>query len=143
MSIRTIYVGMALTDAPEEFRTSFHDELKRQLRTLPDVEVLDFFWTSNGPTAGDDVEVYDLDHQHASGADLFVAMLDYPSLGLGMELMIRHYESPEAKSLFFAGIDRKVSRMVTGYLKRFNQPLYRYSAIEDIVGMVRETLTES
>lgn len=126
-----IYVGMALSDAPEEFRTDFHDDLKGRLREIAGIEVLDFFWTSNGPTAGDDVEVYELDEAHAQNADLFVAILDHPSTGLGMEIIIRH--STGKPTLFLAKQGTKVSRMPIGYLKKFKIPRYRYASVDDII----------
>ena len=44
----TIYVGMALTDAPEEFRDKFQNELKEMLRALVGVTVLDFIGLEGG-----------------------------------------------------------------------------------------------
>jgi hypothetical protein len=130
----TIYVGMALSDAPEEFRTDFQQELKAGLRKLAGVEVLDFFWTSHGPDVGDDVDVYELDEKYAQNADLFVAIFDHPSTGLGMEVMIRH---PTGKpSLFFARKGKKVTRMVTGYLRKFAKSLHRYEHVSTIVEIV-------
>lgn len=127
----TIYVGMGLTNAPDEFRKNFHDDLKARLREIEDIEILDFFWTSNSPTAGDDVEVYELDESHAQSADLFVAILDYPSTGLGMEIMIRH--TTGKPTLFLAKQGMKVSRMPIGYLKKFDIPRYSYASVDDII----------
>ncbi len=130
----TIYVGMALTDAPEEFRTIFHDELKSKLREIPGVKVLDFFWVSNGPIAGDDIEVYNLDESHSQNADLFVAVLDHPSIGLGMEIMIRHFAKKPA--LLLAKEGKRISRMPLGYIKKFGIPRARYESVNDIVSKV-------
>lgn len=135
----SIYVGMALTDAPEEFRTVFHDELKSKLREIPNVEVLDFYWISNSPTGGDDIEVYNLDEQHSQNADLLVAIVDHPSIGLGMEIMLRH--ATGKPSLFFANKDKRVTRMLTGYLKKNQMNLHRYDNVDEILRVVKDFIS--
>lgn len=135
---KTVYVGMALTQAPIEFRTIFHDALKKSLREITDVEILDFFWVSNGITAGEDIEVFELDEQHSQNADLFLAITDHPSIGLGMEIMIR--SATGKASLFCAHGDSRITRMLLGYLKKTNQEMFRYESVEDVVVKVKQCL---
>lgn len=42
-AVSKVYVGMALTHAPADYRDVFQVELKEKLRRIPSVEVLDFF----------------------------------------------------------------------------------------------------
>jgi len=129
----TIYVGMALTAAPVEFRDTFQYELKAKLRQLPDVEVLDFSWTKHGPEANSNISVYQLDKEHAETADLCVFILDYPSLGLGMEMMMR--DRVQKPSLFFVRKEpmNRTSRMILGYLEQTEQPLHFYESTDEII----------
>jgi hypothetical protein len=114
--MKTIYVGMALSGAPEEFRTDFQEALKGNLRTLPNVAVLDFSWTAHGPEANSDISVYELDKKNTEEADLCVFIINYASLGLGMEMMIRYQTGNP--SLFFVNKTppMRTSRMVLGYI---------------------------
>lgn len=128
----TIYVGMALTDAPEEFRTDFQQELKRQLRNIDKVRVLDFVGLENGSNT--DVSRYD--KKCTQEADLCVFILTYPSTGLGKEIAYR--EAVDKPALYFAAAGSRVTRMVLGELEDRACPLYRYPSIgyiAEIVGM--------
>lgn len=82
----SLYVGQALTDAPDSFRIDFQNELKQELRKLPGVEVLDFVGLENGTA----LDVYLHDQKCTQTATLCVFIVDYASIGLGMEIMIRH-----------------------------------------------------
>ncbi len=93
------YVGMALSGAPVSFSEIFQSELKAGLRLIPDVEVLDFSWTTHGPEANSDESVYQLDKSHAESADVCIFILDHPSLGLGMEIMLRYTTGKPSLSL--------------------------------------------
>lgn len=138
-----IYVGMALSGAPAEFREVFQYELKTALRALPETEVLDFFWTTHGPEAGDDTAVFLQDKSHTESADLCIFILDYPSLGLGMEMMIRSQVGKP--SLFFvtANPQNRISRMVLGYIKHTNQTVSTYTTVADIVSEVKQYVSEN
>jgi hypothetical protein len=138
--MKTIYVGMALTAAPVEFRDTFQHELKAKLRLLPDVEVLDFSWTKYGPDANSNISVYQLDKENAEKADLCVFILDYPSLGLGMEIMIR--DRVKKPSLFFVHKEpiNRTSRMILGYIEETEQSLCFYQSTDEIVSEVREAI---
>lgn len=141
--MKTIYVGMALSGAPEEFRETFQHELKAQLRRLPDVTILDFFWTTQGREVGYDADVYRYDKEQAESADLCVFVLDYPSTGLGMELMIR--QATGKPSLFFVHTEprQRVSRMVLGYIESTEQTLHTYTQPADIVAVVEQYIEPS
>lgn len=136
IKIITIYVGQALTDAPDEFRIVFQSDLKRALRELTDVEVRDFVGLANGTA----LEVYVHDRSCAVTVDLCVFVVDYASIGLGMEVMIRHYEG--GKALYFAKTGRKVTRMLMGFLEQNSCPLHRYDEVADIVNVIKQYLEE-
>lgn len=70
--MKTIYVGMALSGASEDFCGVFQHELKSTLRNLQDVSVLDFSWTAHGPEANSDISVYELDKKNTEEADLCI-----------------------------------------------------------------------
>lgn len=127
-----IYVGLALTGAPPEFRDTFQHELKSELRRLLEVEVLDFVGLENGTA----LDVYLHDRKCAQSADLCLFVVDHASIGLGMEIMIRHHSGRQM--LFFAHFDSVVTRMLTGYLEHVGKILQRYQSVADIISSVRE-----
>jgi hypothetical protein len=131
---------MALTHAPAEFRDVFQVALKTKLRLLPNVDVLDFFWVTRGELAGTDIEVYEWDKEQAEQADLFVAILDHPSIGLGIEIMIR--EQSGKPTLYFAETDTRVSRMIHGLIEQTKNQLHRYETVDDIVEVVARKLQD-
>ncbi len=137
----SIYVGMALTTAPPEFRDIFQKELKEKLRLLPGVTVLDFYWVAHSELGGADVEVYEWDKTQTEQADLFVAIMDYPSIGLGQEIMIRH--NTKKPALYFAHTETKISRMFLGFLEAEGSSLLRYQTADDIVEAVRQNIGQS
>lgn len=130
LSTFTVYVGMALTDAPEEFRVDFQNELKDNLRALEGVIVLDFVGLENGSNT----DVSRHDKKCTQEADLCVFILDHASTGLGKEIVYR--EMTGKPDLYFARQGQKVTRMVLGELEDTNKPLYRYASAQDIVEVV-------
>lgn len=78
--IKSLYVGCSLAVAPNEFKDSIvalKDTLREQL------DVLEF----KGQVAGTNADVYRWDIEHCvANCDMFVAVCDYPSIGLGWEL---------------------------------------------------------
>src|SRR5882724_9174860 len=75
-----IYIGCSLTHAPEAFRVAV-ESLKQELRQQ--FEVFDFL----GLVAGTAEDVYRWDiNKCVAEADVFVAICDYTSLGLGYEI---------------------------------------------------------
>ena len=135
--MKTIYVGMALTDAPKEFRIRFQDELKTQLRALPDIEVLDFV----GLSGSTEEEVYTYDRSCTEDCDLMVAICDYASLGLGMELVFRHMSGKPL--MLFAHDEERVSRMVTGFAKHEGHPYHTFQSVSDVIEAVKVQLEKS
>ena len=126
----TIYVGMALTEAPPEFRDDFQTELKSQLRALPDVRVLDFIGLENGTA----LDVYKHDKMCTETADLCVFVVDHTSTGLGMEIMLR--AETQKTCLFFARKEQRITRMLLGFLSSKSWPLHRYSVAREISEVV-------
>jgi len=74
-----LYVGCALTEAPEDFRNNV-EILKEALDT--DWQVLKFL----GLVGGTNADVYTQDLGNVRECDAFLAITDYPSTGLGIEL---------------------------------------------------------
>lgn len=76
----SLYVGCSLANAPDDFKNSVV-ALKDKLREK--YKVLEF----KGQVAGTNEDVYRWDiEQCVATCDMFVAVCDYPSIGLGWEL---------------------------------------------------------
>lgn len=75
-----LYIGCSLTQAPKEFIQQVED-LKNSLREH--YEVYDFVGLTNG--TNEDVYKWDIERCVAT-CDIFLAICDYPSIGLGWEL---------------------------------------------------------
>ncbi len=132
--MKTIYVGIALTNAPESFRTTFYDELKEGLEALNGVKVLEFI----GLKEGQPRDVHEYDRECLEGADLMIGICDHPSTGLGMEIVYRH--NTRKPLLLFAHKDATVTRMVVGFSQKEHIPCIKYKAVSDIVSCVKSEL---
>lgn len=133
----TIYVGMALNSAPEEFTGAFQNELKGALRAVDGTEVLDFYWkaiTSN-PADDEDLLVYKWDRERTQSADLCVFIADHASTGMGQEVEIRGHANRKP-ALGFVKRGVKVSKMFIGGFKFYEYPVYTYDTVQDIVTAV-------
>lgn len=83
--------------------------LRKSLNRLPGVEVLEFNWISGkGPDLSKNTFVCDMGNVHQ--ADLMVGVLDYPSTGLGMEILERCKIS--RPMLLFHSVGTRVSQIV-------------------------------
>ncbi|MFM2423963.1 MAG: hypothetical protein RLZZ70_352 [Candidatus Parcubacteria bacterium] len=131
-----VYVGMALTDAPPEFREVFQAQVKGGLKALGDVVILDFVGLEKG-TATD---VYRYDRSCTEEADLCCFIVDHASTGLGMEIMLR--EQCGKPALFFAASGKKVTRMLTGFLDVGGRQLLRYESAGDVISAVSAWIFE-
>ena len=128
-----LYVGCSLTHASEEFRQQV-EGIKNILRG--EHEVADFV----GLTAGSARDVYEWDiHKCVEGCDAFIAICDFPSIGLGYELGVA-VEKLHVPTLALAYEDVKVTRMVLG----IEQPHYhfaRYRSFEELPAMIEAFLS--
>ncbi len=83
-----VYVGCALTHAPQEYKDMIAD-FKDWLRNHNWIEVLDFVGALEGKPQADDApaHIYKHDiHNCVMRAHVVVGEISYPSLGLGWEL---------------------------------------------------------
>lgn len=101
-----IYVGCGLTQAPEEFR-QYVQRFKEKLKGLPNIEVLEFLGLVNGTAA----QVYQTDMASVERCDMFVAICEYPSTGLGMEIEHARVFNKPTLCLHFGAT---VTRMLIG-----------------------------
>ncbi len=102
-----LYIGCALTDAPEDFKKDV-EELKSVLKGK-DYEVFDFL----GLVAGTPKGVYEWDIDHCiKHCDAFIAICDHPGLGLGFELGVA--TELDKPVLALAQKDAKISRLIMG-----------------------------
>jgi hypothetical protein len=131
-----VYVGCALTHAPEEYRKGI-SLFKEKLRAKG-FEVLDFLWAKlKDPRDVTPKEVYEWDILGCvKECDLFVAFADIPSTGLGYELgtVIEKYGKPV---LVLAHKDSVVTRLVEGVTHPKCTHRY-YKNFEDAILFVEE-----
>ncbi len=128
-----VYVGCALTHAPQEFRESV-EKLKDRLKGI--CQVLSFKGLSDDHIPYDvySHDIYDCVKQ----CDILIAICDYPSIGLGWEMatQIEHRAKP---LLAVAHKDALITKLIIdpqlpGYEFR------RYDDLEDVYDMVRARL---
>jgi hypothetical protein len=134
--MRTLYVGCALRGAPAEFVASV-EALKRELEQY--FEVLHFVGLS--PTASAR-EIYKTDIDHATKADLMLAIADQPSTGLGMEIAKR---TELGKPTIIAYHQtKKISAMVLGIKQPFdNVEIIPYESHEEVLEYMKDLLPRS
>lgn len=114
-----LYVGSSLTQAPKEF-ISHVEEIKTYLRK--NYEVLE----PQGVIAGTPEDVYRRDIEECvSHSDAFVALCDFPAIGLGYELAFA-IEKLLKPTIALAHGDAKISRLVLGITK----PHFRFARYE-------------
>jgi len=131
---KKIYIGCALTSAPDTFKAAVKT-IKADLR--PEFEVFDFVGLVDGTPA----DVYHWDIQRCvAECDLFVAICDYPAIGLGYELGYA-VEKLAKPTLALAHKDAHITRLVLGV----DAPFYsfkRYESIEAVPGLIRKYFSE-
>lgn len=133
----SLYVGCALTGAPEHFRNTI-ETFKDLLRKEVPCRVFNFL----GLVKGGPTDVYRVDiHECVGSADFFVAVCDHPAIGLGYE-MGTAIEKRGIPALALTHVDSKVSRLVLG----IDHPHYRFerykNLLEDGVEIVVRRLRE-
>lgn len=125
-----IYVGCSLTQAPEVFRQEVED-FKTKLRNFGH-EAFNFI----GLVAGTARDVYEWDIKHCvEECDLFVAICDYPSIGLGYELAVA-VEKLGKRALAVAHRDAKITRLVLG----INHPRFefrQYDELDEVINLIQ------
>lgn len=127
----TVYVGAALTLAPESFKDSV-DSFKNRLR--PHIEVLDFL-SLDAPSAQ---AAFDWDLECVKKCDVFVADFSYPSTGLGVEFGIAY--SLHKPIISLAAKDASVSRFIFGYVNPYHF-VFRYGDTDEAVEFVLKSLS--
>jgi hypothetical protein len=132
-----LYVGCALTDAPEEFKDQA-EQFKQALRT-EGYEVFDFVGLVNGTA----LDVYNWDIKHCvKNCNALIAICDFPSIGLGYEMN----EAVNLKKpvLAVAHHDSKVTRLVHGAAEvEPNLRFENYQKLTDLVSLANEWLKEN
>jgi hypothetical protein len=119
-----VYVGCALTNAPEEFRHNV-EVLKYRLK-VPGVKVLEFMGLTNGSAR--DVYIHDIINC-VSECDLMLAICDLPSTGLGWEMATQ--VSRHKPLVAFAHKDAKVTRLILDP-PVVNYKFHRYNDFDEV-----------
>lgn len=123
---KSLYIGCALQNVSENFLADI-EALK--IAAADEWEVLSFVGTD--PAATPDT-VYTTDIDMACRADLMVAVADYPSTGLGIELATR--TATGAPTVVVHHADHTISRMVTGFAAL--QPTVTYTTYTDLIDIL-------
>lgn len=106
MSKPKLYVGCSLIHAPKEFITSV-ENLK--LKLAKSFEILDFFGLTDEL---DSTKIYNHDRKCVLNSDVFLAICDFPSTGLGMEI---GFAVENKKNIVIAYNSKsKITRMALG-----------------------------
>ena len=137
-----LYLACALTNAPTEFRQMIF--CLRDLLRDAGFEILEFGWR-DGPRQ--DVNIYQFDlEERVDKVDVFVAICDYPSIGLGMELerfLGRLCYDESLIVLAFARRGMIISKIVPDALAYHDlPPAIPYETPEDIAREITAYLTK-
>ena len=125
-----IYIGCSLTHAPQDF-LALVDKVKSELKK--EYEVLEFLGLSKGTSE----DVYKQDIQrNIVQCDMFVAICDHPSIGLGYEMAaaLEKYSKP---TIALAKEGSQISRLALG----INHPMYTFKYYKDfaeILSLIKE-----
>lgn len=124
-----IYIGCSLTYAPLQFRDTV-ENVKKILR--PEYEVFDFLGLEKGTVK----EVYRWDIKKCvADCDLFVAICDYASLGLGYELGTA-VESFDKPVLALAHKGAYITRLVQG----IDSPKFSFEHYTDLLSEIEDLI---
>lgn len=132
LSKRKIYVGCALTEASDSFKSCV--EAFKELLRKQGYEVFDFV----GLVTGTPADVYNWDIGHCiADCDAFIAICDLPSIGLGYELCEALRLGKPV--LAVAHTDARVTRLVQGAAEvEPDLQFVRYDALSDLLPLVAE-----
>lgn len=133
MHAKSVYVGCALLIANDIYK-SFINAFITVLETkLP---VNRFYSFPLESKEGDNIFVFD--EQQVLVSDALVAFVDYPSTGLGMEIMIAHRARKDI--VFVVNSKNKISGMLEGLIKKYHYPVVYYSNQTPIHDLSKEVL---
>ncbi len=129
-----LYIGCGLTQAPEDFKKKVED-VKDELRKK--YEILDFV----GLTAGTAKDVYNWDiNECVEKCDVFIAIADYPALGLGYEIGVS-VEKLSKPTLVLAQTEALITRLILG-VDKLNYKFARYEKMEEIPLLIENFIQE-
>ncbi len=125
-----LYIGHSLTQAPPEFVAAIAD-MKRELHSR--FEVLEFI----GLVGGTPADVYQRDIvTNVGSCDLFVAICDYPAIGLGYEIATA-IEKHDKPVLALAHKATHISRLVEGIPSK-KYSLVRYERLSEVPALIAD-----
>ena len=139
---KKLYIGCALTNLPSDKREEFmqmvnkiKEELKKHFELLEFVGVDDL--KTNTPMTPRYVYNYDI-KECLMKADYFLAICDFPAIGLGYELGTA-VEKRGIPVLAIAHRDSKVSRSIIG-IDHKNFEFFYYNSVDEIIEKTLEIL---
>lgn len=141
---KKLYIGCALTNLPADKKDKFMEmvgEIKKELGKS--FEILEFLGVGDIGTAKPYTprEVYDFDIKEClMKADCFLAICDYPALGVGYEIGTA-VEKRGIPVLAMARKDSRVSRSIIG-VDHPNFHFIYYDSVDEIIKKTLEILTK-
>jgi|SRR6185312_12230706 len=131
-----VYVAGAVTHASEPFRDFVHS-FKQNLRTSSSALVLEWI-ERDSPAIVEDFFRRDLNN--VSLCDVMIALVDEPSIGLGMELEKAIIEKKRLLCLMKRG--QAVSRLLMSAHESLEMPLRTYNSLQEAVDIACDFISE-
>lgn len=137
---KKLYIGCALTNLPSDKKEAFLRMISKIKQELgKSFEIIEFLGINDFSRASP-FEVYNHDIKNSiMKADCFLAVCDYPSLGLGYEIATA-VEKRGIPVLAIAHKDSIVTRLVRGVDHKNFHFMY-YGSVDEIIKKTLETLT--
>jgi hypothetical protein len=141
---KKLYIGCALTNLPADKRDALLEMIAKIKKELSKYfEILEFLGVEDLNTDKPFTarQIYNFDIKEClMKADCFLAICDYPAIGLGYELGTA-VEKRGIPVLAMAHKDSKVSRGITG-IDHPNFHFIYYNSVDEIIEKTLETLTK-
>ena len=140
---KKLYIGCALRNIPVDKRKILRDMIVKIKKELSNhFEILEFLGVDDLGTDRpfSPREIYNFDiKKNLMKTDYFLAICDYPSLGLGYEIATA-IEKRGIPVLAVAHKDSQVTRVIMG-IDHKNFHFYNYNSVDEIIEKTLETLT--
>ena len=140
---KKLYIGCALTNLPSEKKDEFLQMIAKIKKELSkSFEILEFLGIDDLKTDKPftPLEIYNFDIKNClMQTDYFLAICDYPALGLGYEIGAA-VEKRGIPVLAMAHKDSKISRSIKG-IDHKNFHFFYYESVDEIIERTLEVLT--
>lgn len=133
-----VYVASGVTNAPDSFR-DFVQDFKQKLRATTSALVLEWI-ERDSPAVVDDFFRRDLNN--VSLCDVMIALVDEPSIGLGMEIEKAIVEKKRILCLHNEK-NKVLSRLLMSAQDSVGLPISSYDSLDEAVRIVSVFITQT